>query len=50
MGLALFGFDLALPVGVFTGLAVFIPYLGFGLGLRWHCWRALLQFAGAGTA
>ena len=26
-------FDLALPVGVFTGLAIFIPYLGFGLGL-----------------
>ena len=26
-------FDLALPVGIFTGLAIFIPYLGFGLGL-----------------
>jgi predicted PurR-regulated permease PerM len=33
VGLALFGFDLALPVGVFTGLAIFIPYIGFGLGL-----------------
>ena len=31
-GLALFGLDLALPIGVFTGLAVFVPYLGFGLG------------------
>ena len=29
VGLALFGFDLAVPVGVFTGLAIFIPYLGF---------------------
>ena len=33
IGLALFGFNLAVPVGVFTGLAVAIPYLGFGLGL-----------------
>jgi hypothetical protein len=33
VGLALFGFQLALPVGVLTGLLVFIPYLGFGLGL-----------------
>jgi predicted PurR-regulated permease PerM len=43
-GLALFGFDLALPVGVFTGLAVFIPYLGFGLGLILALIAALLQF------
>ena len=34
IGLALFGLDLALPIGVFTGLAVFVPYLGFGLGLE----------------
>jgi len=33
VGLALFGLDLALPIGVFTGLAIFVPYLGFGLGL-----------------
>jgi predicted PurR-regulated permease PerM len=32
IGLALFGLDLALPIGVFTGLAVAIPYVGFGLG------------------
>ncbi|MBP0532963.1 AI-2E family transporter, partial [Mycobacterium tuberculosis] len=32
-GLALAGFDVALPVGIFTGLAVFIPYIGFGVGL-----------------
>jgi predicted PurR-regulated permease PerM len=39
------GFDLALPVGIFTGLAVFIPYLGFGLGLLLALMAALLQFA-----
>lgn len=32
-GLALFGLDLALPIGLFTGLAMFIPYVGFGIGL-----------------
>ncbi|MFT7773566.1 AI-2E family transporter [Roseateles sp.] len=44
-GLALAGFDLALPIGVFTGLAVFIPYLGFGLGLLLALLAGLLQFA-----
>ena len=33
VALALVGLKLALPIGVFTGLAVFVPYLGFGLGL-----------------
>jgi len=46
IGLALFGFDLAVPVGVFTGLAVFIPYVGFGLGLVLALISGLLQFAG----
>jgi predicted PurR-regulated permease PerM len=46
IGLALFGFDLAVPVGVFTGLAVFIPYVGFGLGLALALISGLLQFAG----
>ena len=45
VGLALFGFDLALPVGVFTGLAVFIPYLGFGFGLVLALLTGVLQFA-----
>lgn len=45
VGLALFRFDLALPVGVFTGLAIFIPYLGFGLGLLLALLAGLLQFA-----
>jgi predicted PurR-regulated permease PerM len=44
VGLMLFGFDLALPVGIFTGLAVFIPYIGFGLGLILALLAALLQF------
>lgn len=43
-GLALVGLDLALPIGVFTGLAVFVPYLGFGLGLVLGLLAALLQF------
>jgi predicted PurR-regulated permease PerM len=45
-GLALFGFDLAVPVGVFTGLAVFIPYVGFGLGLALALISGVLQFTG----
>lgn len=46
VALALFGFDLALPVGVFTGLAFFIPYLGFGLGLMLALLAGTLQFGG----
>jgi predicted PurR-regulated permease PerM len=46
VGLTLFGFDLAVPVGVFTGLAVFIPYVGFGLGLTLALISGLLQFSG----
>lgn len=42
--LMLAGFDLGLPVGVFTGLAVFIPYLGFGLGLVMALVAAALEF------
>jgi len=46
-GLWLCGLDLALPIGVFTGLAVFVPYLGFGLGLVLALLAGLLQFASA---
>ena len=46
-GLALFGLDLALPIGFFTGLAMFIPYLGFGIGLLLALLAGLLQFASA---
>ena len=45
VALALARFDLALPVGVFTGLAVFIPYVGFGLGLLLALLAGVLQFA-----
>lgn len=44
VALTLFGFDLAVPVGVFTGLAFFIPYLGFGLGLILAFLAGILQF------
>jgi predicted PurR-regulated permease PerM len=47
VGLSLFGLDLALPIGVFTGLAVFVPYLGFGLGLVLALLAGLLEFASA---
>ncbi|MGV7207813.1 AI-2E family transporter [Oxalobacteraceae bacterium A2-2] len=43
--LAIAGFDVALPVGILTGLLVFIPYLGFGLGLVLALIAAVLQFA-----
>jgi predicted PurR-regulated permease PerM len=45
VGLALFGLDLALPIGVFTGLAMFVPYLGFGVGLLLALMAGALQFA-----
>lgn len=48
VGLTLFGLDLALPIGVFTGLAIFVPYLGFGLGLVLAILAGLLEFAVAG--
>ncbi|MFC0697084.1 AI-2E family transporter [Paraburkholderia humisilvae] len=38
------GFEIALPVGIFTGLAVFIPYVGFATGLILALLAALLQF------
>lgn len=44
-GLALFGLDLALPIGIFTGLAIFVPYLGFGVGLVLALFAGLLEFS-----
>ena len=44
-GLALFGLDLALPIGIFTGLAIFVPYVGFGVGLVLALLAGLLEFA-----
>jgi predicted PurR-regulated permease PerM len=42
--LALTGFELALPIGVFTGLAVCVPYVGYGLGLVLALLAGALQF------
>jgi predicted PurR-regulated permease PerM len=47
VGLGLFGLELALPIGVFTGLAMFVPYVGFGIGLILAVLAGLLEF---GTA
>jgi predicted PurR-regulated permease PerM len=44
-GLALFGLDLAVPIGVFTGLAMFVPYVGFGIGLVLAILAGFLEFA-----
>lgn len=44
VGLKLTGLDVAVSVGVLTGLFVMIPFLGFGLGLILGCLSALLQF------
>jgi predicted PurR-regulated permease PerM len=44
IGLAVAGFDIALPVGLLTGLLVFIPYIGFGVGLLLATVAAVLQF------
>lgn len=44
LGLALVGLDLAVAIGVFTGLAVFVPYIGFGVGLVLATFAALLEF------
>lgn len=47
VALSLFGLDLALPIGIFTGLAIFVPYVGFGLGLVLAVLAGLLEFSGA---
>ena len=46
IALAVAGFDVALPVGILTGLLVFIPYVGYGLGLILALMAAMLQFDG----
>jgi predicted PurR-regulated permease PerM len=48
VGLALFGLDLALPIGIFTGMAIFVPYLGFGVGLVLAIFAGLLEFSSGG--
>ncbi len=46
VALALVGLEVALPVGILTGVLVFIPYLGYGLGLILALITAILQFDG----
>ena len=46
LGLWLAGLKFALPVGVLTGMLVFIPYVGFGGGLVLAVLTALLQAEG----
>ncbi|CCD29510.1 putative membrane protein [Candidatus Glomeribacter gigasporarum BEG34] len=43
--LSIAGLNIALPVGIFTGLAVLIPYLGYFIGLTLALTAALLQFS-----
>ncbi|MDP3742738.1 MAG: AI-2E family transporter [Methylotenera sp.] len=43
-GLWLAGLELALPIGILSGLLGFVPYLGIGLGLGLAVLSALLQF------
>ncbi|MGX9938113.1 AI-2E family transporter [Advenella kashmirensis] len=44
VGLSLAGFESAIPIGVLTGMLVFIPYLGVTFGLLLAILSALLQF------
>src|SRR4030095_11725415 len=46
IALTIAGLDRALAIGVLTGLLVFIPYVGFGLGLTLGMIAALLQWNG----
>ncbi len=43
--LTIAGLNIALPVGIFTGLAVLIPYLGYFIGLTLALAAAMLQFS-----
>ncbi|MCL2309619.1 MAG: AI-2E family transporter [Proteobacteria bacterium] len=40
------GLEFALPIGLLTGLLVFIPYVGYGIGLTLAVVAALLQWSG----
>jgi predicted PurR-regulated permease PerM len=45
IGLSLFGLSVAWPIGIFTGLAVFVPYVGFGVGLLLAALSGFLEMA-----
>jgi len=44
IALTIAGFQAALPIGILTGLLIFIPYVGFALGLVLALLTAILQF------
>jgi len=46
VALSVAGLDRALSIGILTGLLVFIPYVGFGLGFVLGVVAALLQWSG----
>jgi predicted PurR-regulated permease PerM len=48
IALSVVGLEFALPVGLVTGLLVFIPYVGFGLGSLLGMLAALTQFSTPG--
>lgn len=48
IALKVVGLEFALPVGLVTGLLVFIPYIGFGLGAMLGMLAALTQFSTPG--
>jgi predicted PurR-regulated permease PerM len=43
--LKMFGLSVAWPIGIFTGLAVFVPYVGFGIGLLLAALAGFLEMA-----
>ncbi|MES2316535.1 MAG: AI-2E family transporter [Pseudomonadota bacterium] len=46
VALSIAGLEVALPVGIISGLLVFIPYIGFGVGLALALIAGVLQFPG----
>ena len=48
VALAVAGLPSALPVGILTGLLIFVPYLGFATGLALALLVAVLEFQGWG--
>ena len=46
VALSIAGLQFAVPIGILTGALVFIPYVGFGLGLVLGVLAALLQWTG----
>ena len=45
IGLSLFGLSAAWPIGLLTGMAVFVPYVGFGVGLLLAALSGFLEMA-----